>query len=301
MPIKIVFTGAPQSGKTTLCTFLLTHQFKADLPKTVVFQFNYFEQVGSTTMHIWDLSGDAKYTYLTDSFYENTKILIYVLDLSEPIPFSKLEHFNETALRYSPSAVRLLVGTKMELATPDAIKAFKKLRKDFDFKRDFLVSCKTGEGRFPILQELYFISHALSDNVRQCMRKKLDKLLNALIKKSSKLENEGYIKAAQAAESLYYRLDFLIKAYLNGAMKKTRFQENCKQALKDASLALSQHRGIKGFFSILSHCVADATLGLSHVAQKETIGSLSFFNSRTKSMELLSSIEKELQEMLRQI
>ena len=120
--LKLLVGGDGAVGKTSLLKRYVDDEFSAILPMTIgVSFFKKTEIVNDTecVMAIWDLAGQERFRFLSESYTKGAVGGLLLFDLLNYETTKNLQWWVEL-LRFSdPNLPLLLIGTKMDLVTLD--------------------------------------------------------------------------------------------------------------------------------------------------------------------------------------
>ena len=118
--IKVILLGETFVGKTSLIKVSIGKYFNSKEGTTLtsnysVKTFNYNGQ--EYNFHIWDTIGQEKYRSLTNMFFNNSKIIILVYDITNLNSFKQLEYwYNQVVkLLIEENYLLAIVGNKKDL------------------------------------------------------------------------------------------------------------------------------------------------------------------------------------------
>lgn len=147
---KIILLGDIAVGKTSILSRFCTNTYSSDYKCSIGVEFKVkslnVDQSTIADLKIWDTCGDERYRAVTRQYYNESKGVILVFDLTNKESFKKLDFWIEDVRVNSPEeASIILVGNKSDLV--DQRKVSQKEIAEFANKKklDFLeVSAKTG-------------------------------------------------------------------------------------------------------------------------------------------------------------
>ena len=117
--IKAILLGETGVGKTNLANSVVDLRFDPNSKSTVnalyvqknmiIFGKNYL-------LKLWDTAGQEKYRALTKLFYKDSKVVVFVYDISNKKSFTELNYwFNEIKESLGDEPVLGIVGNKNDL------------------------------------------------------------------------------------------------------------------------------------------------------------------------------------------
>ena len=141
---KAIFLGEAGVGKTSLIKVSIGDKFDKTynssislsfFPKKVTYKDKNF------IFNLWDTIGQEKYRSLTKIFYKNSKIVIFIYDITNKDSFKNLEYWIDSVNNElgSEKYIKAIVGNKSDLylqeeVTDEEAKQFAK-SKEAKFKR----------------------------------------------------------------------------------------------------------------------------------------------------------------------
>ena len=95
--IKVVLLGESAVGKTSIITRFVENKFKQDVMSSLSANFiSKKVDIGKNQFikfDIWDTAGQEKYRALTKIFYQDSKIVILVYDITNKNTFNELKNY----------------------------------------------------------------------------------------------------------------------------------------------------------------------------------------------------------------
>ena len=95
--IKVVLLGESAVGKTSIITRFVENKFKQDVMSSLSANFiSKKVEIGKNQFikfDIWDTAGQEKYRALTKIFYQDSKIVILVYDITNKNSFNELKNY----------------------------------------------------------------------------------------------------------------------------------------------------------------------------------------------------------------
>ncbi|KAL7711644.1 Rab family GTPase [Entamoeba marina] len=169
---KIVFTGSPFVGKTTILYYMIENQFREELPQEIpdshVFELKEDEQV--FLFHLNDTSGQEVYRTITSSYYRCCHGVFLVYAVDDQQSFDDLKGYCSDITTYTngkePKIFLLANKTDQErVVTTEKGQKFAK-----DNKLSYREVCaKTGDGIANVFKEM---QDALRKNEHSNKKKK---------------------------------------------------------------------------------------------------------------------------------
>lgn len=117
---KAIFVGDAGCGKTSLIQQFTSSTFDLDYKPTAAADYNtkYFEVLGiEYSVGFWDLPGEERFNFITQSYYKNANVIVVTFDLTRPITLVNATKWMREALsaNIKTDPIRFLVGTKSDL------------------------------------------------------------------------------------------------------------------------------------------------------------------------------------------
>lgn len=149
-------------GKTSLISQYITHTFSEDYLATIGIQMSVKEyNVDGTLIKvmIWDIAGQQAFSRVHPLYFQGVDAAIIVYDITRRQTFEHVDFWYNRLLTYSPSAIIVLCGNKIDMEPRRVVSTFEGENKARDLKMRYFVetSAKTGKGvdeLFEILFEL---------------------------------------------------------------------------------------------------------------------------------------------------
>lgn len=123
--IKIILVGNAAVGKTAIINRFHYNSFSDTIPSTFV--VNYIDHVikinnENIKIAVWDTAGQEKYKSLTKIFVKDSKIVIFVYDITTKTSFDEVDYWVKTVKDILGDApVYGLVGNKKDLFQKEEI------------------------------------------------------------------------------------------------------------------------------------------------------------------------------------
>ncbi|XP_065312654.1 ADP-ribosylation factor-like protein 3 isoform X2 [Gordionus sp. m RMFG-2023] len=163
--IRILLLGLDNAGKTTLVKQLANEEISYTTP-TQGFNIKSIHMNG-LKLNIWDLGGQRRIRSYWDHYYDNTHILVYVIDSADKIRFGETDQqFEELLSVEKLQHVPLLVyANKQDInGSSPASEIAQLLKLNLIRDRDWQIqacSAQTGEG----IQVDYIVSVVIGDYI----------------------------------------------------------------------------------------------------------------------------------------
>ena len=120
--IKVVLVGESGVGKTSIISQFIRHEFDPHRETSLSAQFVSktvdFPDLGkSIKFDIWDTVGQEKYRSLAEIFFRDSKVIIFVYDITTINSFKELKNYwyQETKSKSSGNAILAVVANKIDL------------------------------------------------------------------------------------------------------------------------------------------------------------------------------------------
>ncbi|ELP95027.1 hypothetical protein EIN_252610 [Entamoeba invadens IP1] len=152
---KVVFTGDPMVGKTSLIYRMVSNEFKETLPPTVpdVTPYQVKENNKTYNFQINDTAGQEIYRTVTSSYYRGCSGIFLVYSQNDESSFKSLSSFYSDIVTYTQEKKPLIVilANKSDLEETVKLEEARKFAKEMMSKDKIKitvaqVSAKTGEG-----------------------------------------------------------------------------------------------------------------------------------------------------------
>ena len=118
--IKVILLGEMMVGKTNLINRLLGEEFNENECATSTSSFCLKELTvngNKYTIQVWDTIGQEKLRQLTKMFYTNSKIVIFVYDITQKESFEEIKNYwvNDVEEKLGKNITKGIVGNKIDL------------------------------------------------------------------------------------------------------------------------------------------------------------------------------------------
>ena len=117
--IKTILVGMSGTGKTNIINAMINQPFDSDQISTQTSSFvDKYIEVNKKNYHIeiWDTAGQEKYKSLTKIFIKDSKIVIFVYDITTKASFEEVDYWVNTVKEILGDApVYALAGNKKDL------------------------------------------------------------------------------------------------------------------------------------------------------------------------------------------
>jgi small GTP-binding protein len=148
--LKIIITGEPAVGKTSLVKKFISGQFSKDYRSSIGTNI-YTKKISlekdtDVTLQLWDIAGQERWINMRRSYYSGAKGVIIVGDLTRRNTFAQIENFWVPDIKkYCPIAPIVLIANKKDLSSNLSEEELNSLSKSINAKSEFFTSAKTGE------------------------------------------------------------------------------------------------------------------------------------------------------------
>ena len=123
--IKTIIVGMSGTGKTNIINALIDQPFDSSNISTLTSSFvDKYIECNNKKYHIelWDTAGQEKYRALTKIFIKDSKIVIFVYDITTKKSFEEIDYWVETVKEVlGESPVYGLVGNKKDLFEKEVV------------------------------------------------------------------------------------------------------------------------------------------------------------------------------------
>lgn len=187
--IKVVLLGDAGVGKTCIVKQFVEHTFNAQTTSSLTAQFvsktiDYIEFNKAIKFDIWDTVGQERFRSLAKIFYKNSKVIIFVYDITSLKSFEDLRNYWYKEVRDNCDEIPTLaiVGNKSDLYNEKKVDV--KDVKDFAKQINAifqLTSAKTSDGienLFQIIGKKYLMPNYEYDAGDKLAKEKYDKIKN---------------------------------------------------------------------------------------------------------------------------
>ena len=174
--VKAILIGGHFVGKTSLINVTIGLKFNSHLKPTIT--SSYVEKVFKINkkkylIKLWDTAGMEKYRTLNKLFYKNSKIVIFVYDITRKESFEELNFWtNEIKKELGEDVILGMVGNKIDLVdfeqVDESIARDYAKNKNADYK---LVSAKENPNIFAAFLKEMLIKYIDKNNIRLTNRK----------------------------------------------------------------------------------------------------------------------------------
>ena len=120
--IKVVLVGESGVGKTSIIQQFTTKKFDPHRETSLSAQFisktvNFQDLGKEIKFDIWDTVGQEKYRSLAKIFYKDSKVIVFVYDITTEYSFNELKNYwyEETRSNTDGSPILAVVGNKIDL------------------------------------------------------------------------------------------------------------------------------------------------------------------------------------------
>jgi small GTP-binding protein len=123
---KVILLGDSGTGKTSLVTRLINHQFQENMKPTIGCDFSQkeFDVAGKKVrVSIWDTAGQERFRAISYCYYKLMKIALLVFDLTNRKSFERLNFWmHEIQCQAQGSPFVVVIGNKADLVTDRAVR-----------------------------------------------------------------------------------------------------------------------------------------------------------------------------------
>ena len=192
--LKVILVGMSGSGKTSLINILMGEKFKSielttSSPSFAEKQVTLNDKIYK--LEIWDTAGQEKFYSLTKIFIKESKIVIFVYDITSKQSFEEIDFWVKSVKDIlGEEAIFGLAGNKKDLFLQEKVSEDEGIKKAEKIGALFkLTSAKTGFGikefMMTLLEE-YTKTHANEIDIRSNISSKLSVTNNKKKKKCCK-------------------------------------------------------------------------------------------------------------------
>jgi len=151
--LKTILIGASTTGKTTIVNRMKYNTFNSAVSCTVGVSFSRLLH-NNINYELWDTAGQERYAPLLPMYFRNSKILIFVFDVSDASSLNTIDNYIKVlnSLDNLNNYKIIIVGNKIDLITENEVANIKDIiKKKFENSTiidkiyDYIfVSAKTG-------------------------------------------------------------------------------------------------------------------------------------------------------------
>ena len=182
--IKVILVGDSGVGKTSLIKVVNNENFDNNQESTSEFSFRQKKmQIGNQgySLNLWDTIGQEKLRVLTKQFFRESKIVIFVYDITSEISFKDLKIWEKDVKdTLGDSIIKGVVGNKNDLFLDEKVSQEKGIEYAKEINAQFkLVSAKTDPKAFDnMLQDLLkaYVNKEKGNDITYRDNKKLKKI-----------------------------------------------------------------------------------------------------------------------------
>ena len=158
---KLVIIGDGSVGKTSLIHRCIDNKFQDSYNETIgidlfnhTFTIDFEHQPHEISLLIYDLGGQEYWKKLRADFYNRSKGLVLVYDVSNTSSFQHLESwYNEAIENIGHPVPCIVIGKKNDLSNNNPSDLFESTFAKLNFKH-FLASAKTGQSVLDAFKEI---------------------------------------------------------------------------------------------------------------------------------------------------
>ena len=158
---KICIIGDGSVGKTSLIHRCIDNKFQDSYNETIgidlfnhTLTIDFQNQTHEVSLLIYDLGGQDYWKKLRTDFYNRSKGLALVYDVSRPETFESLNNWYDEAIENIGHEVPcIILGNKIDLTNNISKELFESTMSKFKFKH-YYVSAKTGESVIDAFKEV---------------------------------------------------------------------------------------------------------------------------------------------------
>ena len=159
--IKIIFLGAEEVGKSSILNRLYNNSFDEDYQATIGQDFHSKDVTiknRNFNLLLYDTSGQQKFKSLIPMYIRDSKVIIFVYDISNKDSFIYIKNwYNEIKDLFPKDAILILIGNKTDLEEKRQIKT--KEAEEYSKQKGFLfyeLSSKIGDKIVDLLENIIF-------------------------------------------------------------------------------------------------------------------------------------------------
>ena len=178
--IKVLFLGESGVGKTNIINILMGEIFNDNEITTISSHFSekkIFLENKEYKLHLWQIPSQEKYRTLARLFYNNSKIFIFVYDITIKSSFDELKYYwiQDVEDKIGPDFVKGIIANKTDIFydKKESIDDDKKLAK---------------------LKNAKFLEFSAKDEGPEKLERFLSELLKEYLQKENKAKNKNEIK-----------------------------------------------------------------------------------------------------------
>lgn len=116
---KVLILGDAGVGKSSLLIRFTSGRFPEAYESNIGVDFlrrNVNVRGKTVALKIWDTAGQERFRHITSSYFRGAQGMLIVYDVTDPLSFENVEHWIESANRYTTNRIcRMLVGNKIDL------------------------------------------------------------------------------------------------------------------------------------------------------------------------------------------
>ena len=148
--LKIIISGEPAVGKTSLVKKFISGQFSKDYRSSIgtnIYTKKIVLENGKYgALQLWDIAGQERWINMRRSYYSGAKGVIIVGDLTRRNTFNQIEKFWVPDIKqYCSIAPIILIANKRDLSSNLGEQEINSLSKRINAESEFFTSAKTGE------------------------------------------------------------------------------------------------------------------------------------------------------------
>ena len=100
-----------------------------------------------------------RFRTLTRNYYRNAHAAVFVYSVSEASSLHYLNQWIKDTQSFAPSAIKMLIGNKVDLESEIDETTAKSFASTYDFELQYLISCKTNQGIADAFEQLARVLH----------------------------------------------------------------------------------------------------------------------------------------------
>ena len=189
--IKVILIGNSGVGKTSLIKVVNNENFDKNQETTSEFSFRQKKiQIGNQgySLNLWDTIGQEKLRVLTKQFFRDSKIVIFVYDITSEISFKDLKIWEKDVKdTLGDNIIKGVVGNKNDLFLEEKVSQEEGLKYAKEINAQFkLVSAKSDPKGFDnMLQDLLkaYVNKEKGNDITYRDNKKLNNISHDVHKK----------------------------------------------------------------------------------------------------------------------